>query len=69
MAFVTLLERKLLRLTQTRLGPNKVTFMGLLQPVGDGVKLLLKEGYVPAFSQRVLYIFFSWGLLLFFLVL
>jgi len=43
-AFFTLLERKFLRLTQNRLGPNKVLVKGILQPVLDGIKLFLKEG-------------------------
>ena len=46
-AFYTLFERKLLSLSQTRLGPNQVLLGGLLQPVLDGVKLLLKEWYYP----------------------
>jgi len=54
-AFVTLLERKLLGLSQIRLGPNKVTFDGLLQPVIDGVKLLFKQLHVVRASQSILF--------------
>jgi len=45
-AFVTLLERKILSLSQNRLGPNKIVFLGLLQPVIDGIKLFKKTVYV-----------------------
>ena len=38
-AFLTLLERKILRLRQVRIGPNKVGAWGLLQPISDAVKL------------------------------
>jgi NADH-ubiquinone oxidoreductase chain 1 len=42
-AFITLLERKILGLSQFRKGPNKVRFYGILQPIADAVKLFLKE--------------------------
>jgi len=41
--FLTLLERKILGYVQNRKGPTKVLFMGLLQPVIDGGKLILKR--------------------------
>ena len=42
-AFITLLERKILGYSQYRLGPNKVRVIGFLQPIADAVKLFLNQ--------------------------
>ena len=55
-AFVTLLERKILALIQRRQGPNVVGVFGLLQPLGDGFKLLVKEIISPSSSNSFLFI-------------
>lgn len=66
MAFITLLERKVLRLSQYRLGPNKVRIIGLLQPISDAVKLFTNQIMVT-FSRNLSLFFISPILAVFFI--
>lgn len=54
-AYLMLFERKLLGYFHRRVGPNRVGPWGLLQPVADGVKALLKEDVVPAGADRLVF--------------
>ena len=54
-ALMSVLERKILARIQNRLGPNRVGPFGLLQPVADGIKMLIKEDIVPARADKIVH--------------
>ncbi len=53
--YVTLLERKFAARMQSRIGPYRVGPHGLLQPIADGIKLMMKEDIVPRLADRTVY--------------
>src|ERR1035441_1326739 len=55
--YIVLLERKVLADFQVRLGPMRVGPHGLLQPLADALKLLLKEDIIPAQSDKAIFWF------------
>jgi NADH-quinone oxidoreductase subunit H len=55
-AYLTLWERKLIGWMQVRLGPNRVGPKGLLQPIADGLKLLVKEIIIPSGANKMLFV-------------
>jgi NADH-quinone oxidoreductase subunit H len=55
LAYTTLMERRVMAFVQMRPGPNRVGPMGLLQPLADGLKFLLKEQVVPTNANVLLY--------------
>lgn len=55
-AYLTLAERKVIGYIQVRIGPNRVGPRGLLQPIADGLKLLMKETILPSNANRFLFL-------------
>lgn len=55
LAYIVLLERRLLGFIQMRLGPNRVGPFGMLQPLADGIKFFFKEEIIPLEADRTLY--------------
>ena len=55
-AFITLLERKLMGAIQRRTGPTKVGVFGLFQPILDGIKLIQKESILPTTANILLFL-------------
>lgn len=64
MALFTLFERKILRISQFRVGPQKVGIKGLLQPFADALKLFSKRRNQPNISYEYIYIYASFFFLL-----
>lgn len=55
-AYLTWAERKVIGYMQVRIGPNRVGPWGLIQPIADGLKLLLKEIIVPSTANRAIFV-------------
>src|SRR5574343_376040 len=55
-AYLTYFERKVIGYMQVRIGPNRVGPWGLIQPIADGLKLLLKEIIVPSGANKAIFI-------------
>jgi NADH-quinone oxidoreductase subunit H len=54
-AYYTLAERKVIGYMQVRIGPNRVGWRGLLQPIADAVKLMMKEIVLPTKADKILF--------------
>ena len=55
-AFFTVAERKIMGAIQRRRGPNVIGFVGLLQAIADGLKLLVKETILPSNSNLAIFL-------------
>jgi NADH-quinone oxidoreductase subunit H len=54
-AYLTLMERLVIAKIQSRIGPNRVGPRGLLQPIADAIKMIMKEDIVPAQADKLVY--------------
>lgn len=54
-AFITIIERKVMASIQRRIGPNVVGYYGILQPFADALKLVVKEQIIPSQAQKSLF--------------
>jgi len=55
-AYFTIAERKIMGSIQRRRGPNVIGFLGLLQPLADGLKLFAKETILPSNSSIIIFL-------------
>src|SRR5947209_3873041 len=55
-AYLILVERKIAAWSQDRVGPNRAGPLGLLQPLADGAKMILKEDVIPDYVSKPLFI-------------
>ncbi|MGD2100277.1 MAG: NADH-quinone oxidoreductase subunit H, partial [Desulfobacterales bacterium] len=55
-AYLVWVERKFLARLQIRYGPNRAGKFGLLQPIADSIKMLIKEDIVPAAADRFIFL-------------
>ena len=55
-AYLTLVERKVIGSSQRRLGPNTIGFFGLTQPIADGLKLFCKETILPTNANLIIFL-------------